>query len=144
VTAKPPAPRPCASCPYRRDVPSGVWTEHEYAKLPNYDEPTWSQPVGLFLCHQRDRDDDRVSVCSGWAGCHDGDHLMAVRIALSTGEITVETATAICAYDSPVPLFGSGAEAATHGMRDIDNPGPAAIEMMDKIRRSRTDLIEKE
>ncbi|WP_336794377.1 DUF6283 family protein [Gordonia malaquae] len=49
-----PAPRPCESCPYRRDVPSGVWAESEYEKLRAYDAPTGEQPVRLFLCHQYD------------------------------------------------------------------------------------------
>ena len=30
-------PKPCASCPYRCDVPSGVWHPDEYAKLEVYD-----------------------------------------------------------------------------------------------------------
>ena len=25
--------QPCSSCPYRKDVPSGVWAHHEYEKL---------------------------------------------------------------------------------------------------------------
>lgn len=33
---------------------------------------------------------------------------------------------AVYDYVSPVPLFGSGAEAAAHGMADIEDPGPAA------------------
>lgn len=28
-----PSPRLCESCPYRRDVPSGIWDRSEYAKL---------------------------------------------------------------------------------------------------------------
>jgi hypothetical protein len=31
------AARPCASCPYRKDVPSGIWAAHEYTKLLAYD-----------------------------------------------------------------------------------------------------------
>ncbi|MFD7961193.1 DUF6283 family protein [Streptomyces zaomyceticus] len=53
----PPAPRPCASCPYRRDVPSGVWSRGDYVKLPLYDGPTWTQPaVGAVP----------VSLARGW------------------------------------------------------------------------------
>nr|WP_280343300.1 DUF6283 family protein [Nocardia neocaledoniensis] len=37
----PPAPRPCVSCPYRRDVPSGVWDFGEYEKLRGYVPPRW-------------------------------------------------------------------------------------------------------
>lgn len=140
MPTQPPAPRPCASCPYRQDVPSGIWAASEYAKLPAYDEPTFAQPARLFLCHQHDRADDRARVCAGWAGCHDGDHLLALRVAVSSGEITVETADTIRDYASPVPLFTSGTEAAAHGMREIRSPGPDACTAIDKISRQRTDI----
>lgn len=141
---EPPAPRPCASCPYRRDVPSGIWDASEYAKLPLYDDPTYAQPTALFLCHQRGRDDASARVCGGWAGCHDGDELLALRMAVSSGEITVATADAIRDYASPVPLFRSGAEAAAHGMREIHRPGPAAVSAMAKLARTRADITTKE
>lgn len=142
MTARPPAPRPCDSCPYRQDVPSGIWAASEYAKLPAYDAPTYAQPARLFLCHQHDRDDDRARVCSGWAGCHDGDHLLALRIAVADGEITEEVAAAIRDYASPVPLFSSGAEAAVHGMREISKPSWDACTAIDKISRNRADLTQ--
>lgn len=142
MATQPPAPRPCASCPYRQDVPSGVWAASEYAKLPAYDQPTFAQPARLFLCHQHDRDDDRARVCAGWAGCHDGDHLLALRVAVASGEITVETADAIRDYASPVPLFTSGMEAAVHGMREIHRPSPDACTAIDKISRQRTDITQ--
>lgn len=140
MSALPPAPRPCASCPYRRDVPSGIWAVSEYAKLPAYDEPTHAQPVALFLCHQHDRDTRQARVCSGWAGCHDGDHLLALRIAVVAGEISVETANRIRDYVSPVPLFASGTEAAAHGVREIRAPGRDACTAMDKISSRRRNL----
>lgn len=140
MTTLPPAPRPCASCPYRQDVPSGVWSEDEYAKLPAFDGPTFAQPARLFLCHQNDRDDDRARVCGGWAGCHDMGESLGVRVALASGEITVETAEALVDYVSPVPLFASGAEAAAHGMREVEAPGAEAAEVIEKIRRVRSDL----
>ncbi|MYV40183.1 hypothetical protein GT030_15250 [Streptomyces sp. SID1328] len=137
---QPPAPRPCASCPYRTDVPSGIWSEEDYTKLPLYDEPTWAQPPKLFLCHQHDRTDDHVRVCGGWASCHDGDHLLALRIASLAGEITAETAEAIRDYSSPIPIFASGAQAALHGRREILNPGPAARRTVEKLHRTRANL----
>jgi hypothetical protein len=140
MSVRPPAPRPCTSCPYRQDVPSGIWTADEYAKLTAYDEPTYAQPARLFLCHQHDRDDGRVRICGGWAGCHDGDHLLALRVAVSSGEIAAETADAIRDYASPVPLFPSGAKAAAHGMRETRSPGPDACAAIDKIIRNRADL----
>ncbi|MER5617692.1 DUF6283 family protein [Streptomyces sp. NPDC002215] len=140
MTTRPPAPRPCATCPYRTDVPSGVWSQKDYEKLPPFDGPTWDQPPRLFICHQHDRDDNGARVCGGWAGCHDGDQLLAVRVASITGEITAETTEAIRNYTSPVPLFASGAEAAAHGMRDLHTPGPEALHAMAKINLTRTDL----
>ncbi|MEV7675059.1 DUF6283 family protein [Streptomyces sp. NPDC088752] len=140
MTTLPPAPRPCEYCPYRRDVPSGVWDESEYAKLPPYDEPTYAQPVRVFDCHVHDADSARSRVCGGWAGCHDGAHLLALRIAVVSGAMTPEDMDATIDYVSPVPLFDSGAEAAAHGMREIKNRGPEARAAIRKIRRIRTDL----
>ncbi|WP_276614048.1 DUF6283 family protein [Streptomyces sp. A0642] len=136
----PPAPRPCASCPYRQDVPSGVWSEEEYAKLPAFDGPTYAQPARLFVCHQHDRGEERARVCAGWAGCHDMGESLGVRVALASGRITEETAEALVDYVSPVPLFASGAEAAAHGMREVEAPGVEAAEAIGKIRRVRSDL----
>ncbi|MEV6909068.1 DUF6283 family protein [Amycolatopsis sp. NPDC051071] len=52
----PPAEAPCRSCPYRRDVPSGVWDISEYEKLARYDRDTGEQPTGLFQYHLTDKD----------------------------------------------------------------------------------------
>lgn len=139
MTTQPPARTPCPTCPYRQDVPSGVWDESEYAKLPPFDAPTYGQPSRLFLCHTFGRGED-ARVCAGWAGCHDGDELLALRIALASGEITEETADAIIDYVSPVPLFASGAEAAAHGMAEVYDPGPDALRAISKISRTRADL----
>lgn len=128
-----PAPRPCESCPYRRDVPSGVWAADEYAKLPGYDRETPFQPVGVFLCHQHNG-----RVCAGWAGCHDGDELLALRIAAVDGSMTAADIDATIAYRSPVPLFASGAEAAAHGRRDLAEPAPDAQRIATKLARARS------
>lgn len=128
----PPAAAPCKSCPYRRDVPSGVWDEEEYAKLSRYDEDTAFQPVGVFLCHQQDG-----RVCAGWAGCHDHEHSLALRIATASGHVSPEVADAIIDYESPVPLFASGAEAAAHGRRAVCAPGADAVRVIDRLSRSR-------
>lgn len=132
---RPPAPRPCISCPYRRDIPSGVWAAEEYEKRRRYDLDTADQPLGVFICHQHPDSVD-PPVCAGWAGCHDGDHLLALRFAALHG-MPRETVEAIRDYRSPVPLFASGAEAAEHGMAEIDHPGPDAVAAMEKIGRRR-------
>ncbi|MEU8001563.1 DUF6283 family protein [Catellatospora sp. NPDC049111] len=137
----PPAPRPCRSCPYRRDVPSGVWAATEYDKLERYDGDTGEQPAGVFACHQTDLDSPRVRVCSGWAGCHDGAHLLALRIAAVDGSMTADDIQATVDYCCPVPLFGSGREAAEHGRAAIDRPSATARHLISKIVNVRGDLI---
>src|SRR3954467_54109 len=102
-----PAPRPCQSCPYRRDVPSGVWSSTEYAKLVAYDAPTYAQPLALFQCHQNGADDGRARVCAGWVGCH-GQELLALRLAVSTGRLD----PLVMGYRTTVALFASGRDAA--------------------------------
>lgn len=142
-TVKGPAPRPCSSCPYRKDVPSGIWAASEYAKLPEYDRQTGEQPTSPFMCHQHDRDSDRAQVCSGWAGCHGKTHeteLLALRLAEALGTLPPEAVEATINYESPVPLFDSGQAAADHGVRDIENPGPDAIELLRKVAARREDV----
>ncbi|MGW7748709.1 DUF6283 family protein [Streptomyces chartreusis] len=136
---RPPAPRPCDSCPYRRDVPSGIWAHEEYDKLRGYDAPTPEQPSRLFQCHQADADSTTRRICAGWAGCH-GEHLLGLRVALVEGRIDEATFAAAAAYESPVALFGSGSEAADHGQTDIHWPGGEAGRLIGKITRTRSDL----
>lgn len=126
---KPPAPHPCGSCPYRQDVPSGVWEESEYDKLPEYDEPTGFQPIGVFLCHQQDG-----RACAGWVGCHDMEENLAVRIGATAGLLDEETYEAILDYETPTPLWESGGEAASHGMERLYDPDEAAQRTIDKLK----------
>lgn len=114
---KPPAKNPCGSCPYRRDVPSGIWSEEEYDKLPNYDLPTGDQPPNVFLCHQQNG-----RMCAGWTACHDMEENMGVRLAVSLDQMSVETLEAARDYTTNVPLFSTGAEAKAHGMANVEAP----------------------
>lgn len=123
-----PRPRPCASCPYRQSVPSGVWDASEYAKLPQYDGDTASQFPAAFFCHQQDG-----SVCSGWLGHTDPGQLLGVRLGVMRGLLDESCLD----YRTDVPLFASGAEAAEHGMKEIKSPGRAAQETMRKIVRKK-------
>lgn len=120
---------PCKSCPYRRDVPSGVWAEHEYEKLPKYDGEIMDQAMaggtGLFMCHQGDN-----ALCSGWLGCHGPVNLLAMR--LHSDKVEPETFD----YVSPVPLFASGFEACAHGLADIEDPGDDAERLMNRLHRT--------
>lgn len=119
---------PCKSCPYRQDVPSAVWAAEEYEKLPAYDGEIAAQVVkgafGLFLCHQRNN-----ALCSGWLACHGPDNLLAMRLH----HANVDPAT--FEYETDVPVFSSGEEAATHGMRDIAEPSAAAHRVMGRLVR---------
>lgn len=138
-----PAPRPCESCPYRKDVPSGVWAEAEYEKLRAYDRPTAEQPMEVFQCHQNSKDDDRARVCAGWASCHGTTHqtdLLALRFAEAFGNMTPEAIAAVRDYTSPVPLFASGEEAADHGVAEITHPSPQAQRLVAKIASNREDI----
>ncbi|MET8508160.1 DUF6283 family protein [Streptomyces sp. NPDC004787] len=139
---RPPAQRPCESCPYRRDVPAGIWASEEYAKLRGYDAGTPDQPTGLFQCHQTDAGSAVRRVCAGWAGCHDGEELLALRLAVVNGSIDATTYQAVVDYVSPVPLFSSGSDAAAHGEAGIDAPTAEARRLIAKITRTRNDLVE--
>jgi len=132
---KGPAPRPCESCPYRKDVPSGVWSANEYAKLREYDNETYDQPLGVFQCHQTGPEDRSARLCAGWVGCH-GQELLALRVGVATGDVDASAMN----YTTDVELFDSGAEAAEYGEADIDAPGEAAMDMVAKIAASRADV----
>jgi hypothetical protein len=120
--------RPCPTCPYRRDVPSGIWHEEEYAKLPRFDgdvpEQIMAGATAPFHCHSGPE-----KLCAGWVGCHDMDNSLAVRMT------RCDIDPAVFEYTSPVPLFASGAEAAEHGMRDLPEPGPDAARKIAGLHR---------
>lgn len=116
MSTGPPKARPCGSCPYRKDVPSGVWHTSEYLKLILYDRPTGEQPDAIFACHQQDG-----AMCAGWVGCHDMEENLGLRFHVSHGHVTTEQYLEIVNYTTDVPLFESGLEAATHGLSAIVN-----------------------
>ncbi len=115
-------PRMCGSCPYRRDVPAGVWAASEYRKLADYDKPTPLQPPHLFMCHQNDG-----CLCGGWLMTHDRDHLLALRIGCERLHPNVFS------FTSSVAVFATGAEAAAHGMSGIDEPFVRACQMVEAL-----------
>ena len=118
--------KPCSSCPYRKDVPSGIWDADEYDKLPRFDgdvpEQIEAEAFSVFSCHSTPD-----FLCAGWVGCHDMNNNLAIRMHRSPID------PAVYEYVSPVPLFASGAEASEHGKRDIPAPGPEAEEKMHKL-----------
>jgi hypothetical protein len=130
-------PSPCPACPYRLDAPSGVWAPAEYARLPRWDGDIAEQVYAggadrAFSCHSTPD-----LLCAGWVGHRDdpGD-LLAVRLGVARGDID----PSVLDYRSPVPLFRSGATAAAHGVREVDQPGEAAREAIRKIVRVRPDV----
>lgn len=113
---------PCSACPYRCDVPSGVWAAEEYDKLRLFDAPTPFQPARGFMCHATPD-----HFCHGWAVVHEahsGHELLALRFA---GAPPIPEPT--------VPLFSSGCEAANHGQRDVNEPTDAAREVAARLVR---------
>ena len=107
------------TCPYRKDVPSGIWHPSEYAKLPRYDGTITDQALlgamELFMCHQKDG-----CICGGWLATHGPENLLAVRMHSSRLDPSVFD------YDPKTPVWASGAEAAAHGMAHIRDPKVAA------------------
>ena len=116
---------PCGSCPYRRDVPSGIWGRSEYDKLLRYDGPTWAQSIAPFLCHQRDG-----NLCAGWLACHNPRELLALRFPHTIDPSVYD-------YKTDVPVFASGAEARAHGLQEIQQPSVKAEKMIAGLVRKR-------
>jgi hypothetical protein len=112
---------PCLACPYRKDVPSGIWAQHEYDKLREYDEPTMDQPMSAFSCHATPE-----RICNGWAVVHNNRgheyELIALRVIGVTEEAT-----------SDVALYASGNEAADYGERDIEDPSEEAKDHVQRL-----------
>lgn len=79
----------------------------------------------IFLCHQQDD-----NLCAGWVACHGPRNLMGVLVGVIGGRID----PAIYDYETSVPLYESGHEAARHG---IANVNPDAQQVIDKITRKR-------
>jgi len=129
------SPVPCTTCPYRRDVPSGVWAEEEYRKLAAYDRPTWEQPAALFMCHQ-----NTGGLCTGWLQSHanrphDVD-LLALR--LNHPKLDVKQVSGVALAKPTVGLFRSGVAAMRHGLRAIARPGRKAKAAIQRIVAKRS------
>ena len=119
-------PEPCLTCPYRKDVPSGVWHHDEYEKLRQYDISC--MPLPLFMCHQRDG-----SLCGGWLACHDPNELLACRIHGNQLH-------PVFRYQTDVPVFASGSDARDHGLSGIAAPDRRASKMIAGLVRKRAAL----
>lgn len=144
--SKPPffvADKPCSSCPYRRDVPAGIWDTSEYDKLRDYDPQVQKFPNGMealvpgpalapFLCHQLPKI-EQETLCAGWLAVHCDS--VPVRLLLLVGRVTPEQVFA----EPKVPLYATGNEAADAGIAGVERPSAAARELSEKIVRQRLD-----
>jgi hypothetical protein len=106
------------TCPYRKDVPSGIWHPSEYRRLVAYDgtipDQALAGALGLFLCHQKDG-----CLCGGWLATHGPENLLALRLSRNVDP-------GVWDYDPKTECWSSGAEAAAHGLAHIRNPKVAA------------------
>jgi hypothetical protein len=129
-------PVPCVTCPYRKDVPSGVWHRDEYQKLVAYDAETAAQPAALFMCHQQ-----HGGLCTGWVQSHAArDHrfdLLALRLHSFSDRVDVKQISNVARSVPAVALFRTGAAAMRHGLKRISNPGRKAVEAIASIVRKR-------
>lgn len=120
-------PNPCRSCPYRKDVPSGVWSHHEYEKLRAYDGDFSEQNKALFMCHT-----STEHLCAGWVGhVPTPTDLASVRLGVFFNKLDPSCVS----YKTEVPLHASGKEAADFGQRDIEDPSDEAIDFVQKLSR---------
>lgn len=122
------APDPCASCPYRRDTPAGVWAAEEYAKLPAWDNE--QAFAGTFLCHSANIGGSSNTVCRGWLEVHNRN--MSVRMASFRIDWNEDNSK-----PTKIPLYLSGAIAARAGMRGVRKPGKAAKTVIKKLCKAK-------
>src|SRR4029077_4861673 len=117
----------CSACPYRKDVPSGVWDHAEYEKLRPYDAETWEQPAAAFMCHATPD-----FYCHGWAVVHTSrDHrydLLALRFRP-------------CEIPEPsTEFFETATEAADWGQELADEPPVEAVAAIEKLTKQHARL----
>lgn len=124
----PPAKNPCGSCPYRKDVPSGVWSQDEYEKLPEYDKDTGYQPGAAFMCHQQNG-----RLCAGWCGTHDMQESFSLRMLIHLGMLRPQNIDEVLNFQTDVPLWGSGQAAHDHGMKKLLHPDADARKVIHKL-----------
>lgn len=119
-------PNPCPTCPYRRDVPSGVWAEQEYVRLKEFDD---QRKISAFLCHNGGSDPKtNRTLCRGWVEVHNQN--WGVRLALCQVEWNDANSK-----PTKVPLYKSGAQAMKAGLRKLNQPSREARAICDKLAR---------
>jgi hypothetical protein len=66
------------------------------------------------------------------------DESLGLRLAVASGIVSPDDAEAIRSYESPVPLFESGREAAEHGLAEVEVPSARAVRTIQKLERRRS------
>lgn len=127
--------KPCPTCPYVKSTPSGMWAKEEYTKLPGYDGDTGTQRMELFQCHYSIRGLKKRTICQGWLDCHNGDELLAIRLARMRNSLPDNFST----EPSGADVYASGKEACDAGLKDVDKPSKEAISMIKKVSRGVVD-----
>jgi hypothetical protein len=94
VSDLPRQPRPCITCPWRRDTPPGAFGIDRYQQLRNTVESPDGGSPGLadpmFACHNTI--EGREAACAGWLAVYGHGHVR-VRLAVATGRIPPEALT---------------------------------------------------
>ena len=68
---------------------------------------------------------------------------LGLRIAIAQEHIDADHMDEILDYETPVELWESGQAARDHGMKEIDDPSDAAIEVAEKLLYKRSLKLRK-
>lgn len=135
----------CGSCPYRRDTPSGVWAAEHYELLREMDSrrvidlpypdgkggtvtlPTNNPNLATFHCHQENAT-GCPTICRGWLSVER--HSIGARLLVATGAIDPED---VPTEDESDIYYSTGTEASEAGLVDIEEPGPEAERLMQRL-----------
>ncbi len=79
--------KPCAECPWRRDVPTGRFPPERYLALAG---TAYDMADRLFACHKSTEDDPIA--CAGFV-LRGGTHNLSLRLAYSRGDIQRDSVT---------------------------------------------------
>lgn len=108
--------KPCAECPWRRDVAAGQFTADRYRALASTGE---DMAMTLFACHKSP--DERPFTCAGFL-LRGGAHNLTLRLAYARGEIVPESVS-----DGGYPLYRDYREMAVANGVDPLDPALARV-----------------
>ena len=128
----------CASCPYRRDTPSGIWQAEEYEKLRAFDQEVTQleDPLSVFLCHQSEVT-GRETICRGWLSVHRDS--IAVRVLKIKGAVRCDQVP----REAEPLYYATGTEACEAGLAGVEQPSREARHKTETLERQRANLRER-